>query len=108
MEKRWLSQLVRALAIIPVVTMLHGVTISAVVFVGLTLDSLDRRTDPSFWTQAATRIVEVLTFPMRQVVEQRGYASPHSNLVWWSNSLLWGVGVFLLLESRRMLRCKAP
>jgi hypothetical protein len=108
MEKRWMNQLVRTLAIVPVVTMLYGVTISAVAFFGLTLDSLDRRTDPSFWTQAATRIVEVLTFPMRQVVEQRGYTSPHSNLLWWSNSLLWGIAVFLLIESRRMLRFKAP
>jgi hypothetical protein len=108
MEKRWMNQLMKALAIIPAVAMLHGVMISAVVFFGPTRDSMDKVTDPSLWGQAAAWLADVFMFPIRQVVEQRGYTAPHTEMLWWSNSLLWGIGVFLLIESRRMLKLKGP
>ena len=78
MEKAWMTQLVRALAIIPIVAMLHGVVTATAVFLGLglSLESFDKGIGPSVWGQAATRIVDLLIFPMGQVIEHRGYTSP--------------------------------
>jgi hypothetical protein len=108
-RNEWMNQVVRAFVVVPAVALSHVATISAVVFwaFGSSLHNFERETDPSMWDQVANRMVAVLMFPMGQVIEQRGYTSPHSGLLWAATSLIWGLGAFLLIESRRMLRFRA-
>jgi hypothetical protein len=105
-----MNQLVRALAVIPVVALLHGGATAAALFsgIGLTMGSFDRMTAPSLVAQIVLGIAAVLAFPIGPVLAHVGFKSPYGDLLFFSNSLIWGIGAFLLIESQRMLRLKAP